>query len=69
MEMFTSCVESTNNKNNKTTLYNVALESKTICLICKQPGHATEKCFHLSKVLNISELNELILELVFVDKQ
>ena len=22
---------------------------KFVCLICKKPGHATEKCFHLSK--------------------
>ena len=28
---------------------NVALENKTICLICKKPGHTSEKCFHLSK--------------------
>ena len=41
--------ESTNNKNNKTTRFNVALDNKTICLICKKPGHTTEKCFHLSK--------------------
>ena len=40
--------ESTNNKNNKTTRFNVALENKIICLICKKPGHTTEKCFHLS---------------------
>ena len=41
--------ESTNNKNNKTTRFNVELDNKTICLICKQPGHTTEKCFYLSK--------------------
>ena len=41
--------ESTNNKNNKTTRFNVVLENKTIYLIFKKPGHTTEKCFHLSK--------------------
>ena len=28
--------ESTNNKNNKTTWFNVALENQNICLICKK---------------------------------
>ena len=41
--------EPTNIKNNKRTRFNVALENQTICLICKKPGHTTEKCFHLSK--------------------
>ena len=41
--------ESTNNKNNKTTAFNVALEEKIIWSICKEPGHTTEKCFHSSK--------------------
>ena len=41
--------ESTNNKNNKIIRFNVALENKTICLICKKLAHTTEKCFHLSK--------------------
>ena len=31
-----------NNKNNKTTQFDVALEDKIVCLICKKPGHATE---------------------------
>ena len=51
--------ESTNNKNNKTNQFNVALKYKIICLICKKQGHTTEKCFHLSKaqegVLNNQE--------------
>ena len=56
--------ESTNNnKNNKTTRLNVALENKTICLICKKLGHTTEKCFHLGKaqdaVLNNKQQNLL----------
>ena len=41
--------EQTNNKNNEVTRFNVAREDKFICLICKKPGHATEKCYHLSK--------------------
>ena len=41
--------ESTNNTNNKTIRFNVALQDKIICLICKKTGHTTEKCFHLSK--------------------
>ena len=41
--------EPTNNKNSKVTRFNVAREDKFVCLICKNPGHATEKCFHLSK--------------------
>ena len=44
--------ESTNNKNNRTTRFNVALENKTICLICSKPSLKTEKCFHLSKAQN-----------------
>ena len=55
--------ESTNNKNNKTARFNVALEDKTICLICKKLGHTTEKCFHSSKaqdaVLNNTQQNFL----------
>ena len=50
-----------NNKKYKTTRFNVALENKTICLICKKPGHTTEKLFHLSKaqdaVLNNKQQN------------
>ena len=38
--------ELTNNKNNKTTRLNVALEDKIICLIFQNPCHTTEKCFH-----------------------
>ena len=38
-----------NNKNNKVTLFNVAREDRIVCLNCKKPGHATHKCFHLSK--------------------
>ena len=38
--------ESTNNKNDKNVQFNVALKDKIICLICKKPGHTTEKCFH-----------------------
>ena len=53
--------EPTNNKNNKVTRFNVAREDKFICLICKKPGHSTEKCFHLSKaqdaVLNNKQQN------------
>ena len=41
--------KSTNNKNNKVSRFNVARENKFNCFICKNPGHATEKCFHLSK--------------------
>ena len=41
--------EQTNNENNKVTRFNVEREDKFICLICKKPGHATEKCFHFSK--------------------
>ena len=41
--------EQTNNKNNKVSRFNVARADKFICSICKKPGHATEKCFHLSK--------------------
>ena len=41
--------EQTNNENNKVTRFNVASEDKFICLICKKPGHATEKFFLLSK--------------------
>ena len=41
--------ESTNNNNNKTTRFNVALEDRIIRLICKKPSHTTEKCFYLSK--------------------
>ena len=41
--------EQTNNKNNKVTRFIVAREDKFVCLICKKPGHTTEKCFHLSK--------------------
>ena len=37
------------NKNSKVTRFNVAREDKIVCLICKKPGHATEKCFHLSR--------------------
>ena len=44
--------ESTNNKKNK-----------TICSICKIPGHTTEKCFHLSRaqeaILNNKQKNFL----------
>ena len=42
--------EPVNNKNTKTTRFNVALEDKIICLIYKKKlGHTTEKCFHLCK--------------------
>ena len=37
--------KSTNNKNNKTTRFNVALENKTIWFICRKPGHTTENVF------------------------
>ena len=53
--------EQTNNKNNKVTRFNVERKDKFICLICKKPGHTTEKCFHLSKaqevVLNNKQQN------------
>ena len=53
--------EETYNKNNKVTWFNVAREDKFVCLICKKPGHTTEKCFHLSKaqdaVLNNKQQN------------
>ena len=42
-----------NNKNNKTTRFNVALQNKTICSICKKPHHTTEKCFHSSKAQDV----------------
>ena len=45
--------ELTNNKNNKVTWFNVAREDKFICLISKKPGHATERCFHLSKAQEV----------------
>ena len=55
--------EPTNNKNNKTTRFKVALENKTIRLICKKSDHTTEKCFHLRKaqdaVLNNKHQNLL----------
>ena len=55
--------EPTNNKNNKVTRFNVAREDKFVCLICKMQGHASEKCFHLSKaqdaVLNNKQKNFL----------
>ena len=41
--------EPTNNKNNEVIRFDVAHEDKIVCSICKKPGHATEKCFHLSK--------------------
>ena len=37
--------ESTNNKNNKTTRFNVALEEKIICSICKKPGQQLKNVF------------------------
>ena len=53
--------EQTNNKNNKVTRFDLAREDKFVCLICKKPGHTTEKCFHLSKaqdtVLNNKQQN------------
>ena len=52
--------EATNNKNNKVTRFNVAREDVTVCLICKKPGHAIEKCFHLR--LNVSPIPVQIVE-------
>ena len=41
--------DSTNNKNNKTSLFNVAFEDKIFWLICKEAGHTTAKYFYFSK--------------------
>ena len=38
--------EPTDNKNSKVTRFNVVHEDEIFCIICKKPGHTTEKCFH-----------------------
>ena len=54
-------LKSDEQKNNRVTRLNVAREDKFVCLICKELGHTTEKCFHLSKaqeaVLNNKQQN------------
>ena len=35
---------SINNRNNKTTRFNVARDNNMNCIICKKPGHVAENC-------------------------
>ena len=37
--------EPINNKSSKVTRFDVARQHKFVCLICKKPGHTTERCF------------------------
>ena len=41
--------DSINNRNYKTTWFNVARDKNINCIICKKPAHVAENCYHLSK--------------------
>ena len=41
--------DSINNRNNKTTRFNVARDYNINCIICKKPGHVGENCYYLTK--------------------
>ena len=41
--------DSINNRNNKTTRFNVAGDNNINCIICKKPGHVAENCYLLTK--------------------
>ena len=49
--------ESTNNKNNKTTWFNVALEDKIICLICRKPSLNKQQNFLYSNQQKYNNFN------------
>ena len=41
--------DSTNDRNSKTTRFNVAQDNNINCIICKKPGHVAENYYHLTK--------------------
>ena len=41
--------DSINNRNNKTTRFNVARDNNINGIICKKPGHVAENCYHSTK--------------------
>ena len=41
--------DSINNRNNKSTWFNVGRGKNMNCIICKKPGHVDEYCYHLPK--------------------
>ena len=45
---------SINNRNNKTTRFNVARDNNMNCITCKKPGHVAENCYHLTKAQEFS---------------
>ena len=41
--------DSVNNRNDKTTQFNVARDKKINCILCKKLGQVAKNCYHLTK--------------------
>ena len=41
-----------NNRDNKTSRFNIPGGKKINCLICDKPGHVAKNCYHLTKAQN-----------------
>ena len=52
--------DSINNKNNRATPSNVALDDNINCIISKKPDHVAENCYHLTKAQEVVSLKQNI---------
>ena len=50
--------DSINNRNNKTTRFNIARDNNINCILCKKPDHVAENCYHLINAQEAVSKNE-----------